>query len=45
MIEFPLPLTELFGQWGSYAVYLVVGLFFGFILENAGFGDPCWFQA
>jgi len=39
MIEFPLPLTELFGQWGSYAVYLVVGLFFGFILENAGFGN------
>ncbi len=39
MIEFPLPLTELLGQWGSYIVYLVIGLFFGFILENAGFGN------
>ncbi len=39
MIEFPLPLTEILGQWGSYMVYLVIGLFFGFILENAGFGN------
>ncbi len=39
MIEFPLPLIELLGQWGSYIVYLLVGLFFGFILENAGFGN------
>jgi len=39
MIDFPLPLADLLGHWGSYVVYLTVGLFFGFILESAGFGN------
>ncbi|MBE9549520.1 MAG: YeeE/YedE family protein [Proteobacteria bacterium] len=39
MFEFPLPLSELFGHWGSYAVYAVIGIGFGFILESAGFGN------
>ena len=39
MIDFPLPLADIFGHWGSYVVYLIVGLLFGFILENAGFGN------
>ena len=39
MAEFPLPLTELLGHWGSYSVYLLIGLIFGFFLERAGFGN------
>jgi rhodanese-related sulfurtransferase len=39
MTAFPLPLTELFGHYGSYVVYLVVGLLFGATLETAGFGN------
>jgi rhodanese-related sulfurtransferase len=39
MTAFPLPLTELFGHYGSYMVYLVVGLLFGATLETAGFGN------
>jgi len=39
MTTFPLPLTELFGQYGSYFVYLLVGLAFGATLETAGFGN------
>ena len=39
MTDFPLPLADMFGHWGSYMVYLTVGLFFGFILESAGFGN------
>jgi len=39
MFEFPLPLTELFGHWGSYSVYFIIGGAFGFILESAGFGN------
>ena len=39
MISFPLPLTELFGQWGAYSVYFMIGIGFGFILESAGFGN------
>lgn len=39
MAEFPLPLSELLGHWGSYMVYLVIGLAFGFFLESAGFGN------
>ncbi len=39
MFEFPLQLSQLFGHWGSYVVYLVVGLSFGFLLESAGFGN------
>ena len=39
MTEFPLQLGELFGHWGSYVVYLIVGLGFGFSLESSGFGN------
>ncbi len=39
MATFPLPLTELLGQWGAYAVYGLIGFGFGAILEQAGFGD------
>jgi rhodanese-related sulfurtransferase len=39
MTAFPLPLTELLGQYGSYMIYLLVGLAFGATLETAGFGN------
>jgi len=39
MTAFPLPLVELLGQYGSYAIYLLVGLLFGATLETAGFGN------
>jgi hypothetical protein len=39
MTTFPLPLTELLGQYGAYFIYLLVGLAFGASLETAGFGD------
>ncbi len=39
MFAFPLPLAELFGHWGSYVVYAVVGVAFGMTLESAGFGN------
>ncbi len=39
MTIFPLPLTELLGQYGSYFIYLLVGLAFGATLETAGFGN------
>lgn len=39
MTTFPLPLTELLGQYGSYFIYLLVGLAFGATLETAGFGN------
>jgi rhodanese-related sulfurtransferase len=39
MTMFPLPLTELFGQWGAWGVFFVVGLAFGASLESAGFGN------
>jgi len=39
MADFPLPLTEMFGHWGSYGVYLLIGIAFGAILEVAGFGN------
>jgi len=39
MTEFPLPLAELLGQYGSYMIYLLVGLAFGATLETAGFGN------
>ena len=39
MADFPLPLTEMFGHWGSYGVYLLIGVAFGVILEVAGFGN------
>jgi rhodanese-related sulfurtransferase len=39
MTTFPLPLTELLGQYGSYFIYLLVGVAFGAALETAGFGN------
>lgn len=39
MTTFPLPLAELFGHYGSYAVYLLIGVLFGAVLETAGFGN------
>jgi rhodanese-related sulfurtransferase len=39
MTTFPLPLIELLGQYGSYIVYLVIGILFGATLETAGFGN------
>jgi rhodanese-related sulfurtransferase len=39
MTIFPLPLTELLGQYGSYFIYLLVGVAFGAALEIAGFGN------
>jgi len=39
MTTFPLPLGELLGHYGSYVVYLLIGLAFGATLETAGFGN------
>jgi hypothetical protein len=39
MPPFPLDLAALLGHWGQYAVYLVIGFAFGFVLESAGFGN------
>jgi rhodanese-related sulfurtransferase len=39
MATFPLPLAELLGHWGSYVVYALIGIAFGFTLESAGFGN------
>ena len=39
MTAFPLPLADLFGHWGSYMVYAVIGIAFGMTLESAGFGN------
>ncbi len=39
MASFPLPLAELLGHWGSYAIYALIGIAFGFTLESAGFGN------
>jgi len=39
MTAFPLPLGELLGHYGSYVVYLLIGVAFGATLETAGFGN------
>jgi rhodanese-related sulfurtransferase len=39
MPPFPLPLSDLFGHWGAYVVYLLIGIGFGSVLEMAGFGN------
>jgi rhodanese-related sulfurtransferase len=39
MTPFPLPLAELLGHWGQYAVYFLIGIGFGTVLELAGFGN------
>lgn len=39
MAPFPLPLVELLGKYGSYFIYLLIGIGFGFVLESSGFGN------
>jgi len=39
MASFPLPLADLMGHWGSYIIYVVIGIAFGMTLESAGFGN------
>jgi len=39
MTTFPLPLADLLGHYGSYWVYLLIGVLFGATLEMAGFGN------
>ncbi|HEX6386816.1 MAG TPA: rhodanese-like domain-containing protein [Anaerolineae bacterium] len=39
MTPFPLPLAQIFGHWGAYLVFLVIGFLFGYVLEIAGFAN------
>lgn len=39
MPPFPLPLSELIGPLGAYAIFLGIGFAFGYALEIAGFSD------
>lgn len=39
MTTFPLDLVEGLGHWGSYIVYLGIGIAFGIVLELSGFGN------
>jgi rhodanese-related sulfurtransferase len=39
MAPFPLALAELFGHYGQYVVYLLIGVGFGWALEISGFAD------
>ena len=39
MTTFPLPLADLLGHYGSYFIYLLIGVLFGAVLEMAGFGN------
>jgi rhodanese-related sulfurtransferase len=39
MAPFPLILTNLFGHYGAYLVYLLIGFAFGYVLEISGFGN------
>ncbi len=39
MTPFPLPLADIFGHWGSYGVYMLIGIAFGAVLEMSGFGN------
>jgi rhodanese-related sulfurtransferase len=39
MSPFPLPLESLLGTWGAYAIYLLIGFAFGYVLEISGFGN------
>jgi len=34
----PFPITTLFGKWGAYLIFLLIGFAFGSVLEMAGFG-------
>lgn len=35
----PFPIEELFGKFGAYMIYLVIGIGFGAVLEMAGFAN------
>jgi hypothetical protein len=39
MTLFPLPLSQYFGHWGAYVVFLLIGIAFGYVLEISGFGN------
>ena len=39
MSPFPLIVTDLFGRYGGYFVYLLIGFAFGYVLEISGFGN------
>jgi rhodanese-related sulfurtransferase len=39
MAPFPLPLQALLGKAGMYAVFLLIGFGFGYVLEISGFND------
>lgn len=39
MAPFPLNLSQIFGHWGAYVVFLIIGFAFGYVLEIAGFGN------
>ena len=39
MAPFPLPIADLFTKFGEFSIYLMVGFFFGFVLEISGFAN------
>ncbi|MEN8242352.1 MAG: YeeE/YedE thiosulfate transporter family protein, partial [Chloroflexota bacterium] len=39
MTPFPLNLIELFGQYGQFIIFLIIGFGFGYALEIGGFGN------
>jgi rhodanese-related sulfurtransferase len=39
MTPFPLNLIELFGQYGQFFIFLIIGFGFGYALEIGGFGN------
>jgi rhodanese-related sulfurtransferase len=39
MATFPLPLSQYFGHWGAYVIFLLIGFAFGYVLEISGFGN------
>jgi rhodanese-related sulfurtransferase len=39
MAPFPLIVTDIFGRYGGYLVYLLIGFAFGYVLEISGFGN------
>lgn len=38
MAPFPINIIEQFGKFGAYAIFLLIGFLFGYVLEIAGFG-------
>lgn len=39
MAPFPLPIADLFTKFGEFSIYLMIGFFFGFVLEISGFAN------